>query len=649
MYKNKIIIILTLLCLSPFLWAQTNIDSLESLLIHKEGKEKIDLLNTLSYSLWNISPEKGIEYGKLSSQLLEEYNYPKGKANNLITTGICYWAKGDYNIASDYYFKALKLGEELKDTNTIAKSLNNLGIVYDYMGNYDKALEYYKRGLKYFQKLEDKYSLASVYGNIGALYEISNELDSTLFYYEESVKIFKEIDSKYGIAGGTHNLGNLFFKLGENVKALDHYLIASKIYKDIGDTYGTVVNTINIGKTYVLLEEYQKAWIYLHDGLSVAKKAGMKEHVMESYSMLSWLFENKKDYEKSIKYLKLSYETKDSIYNAERSNQIAGMRIKYESVKKENENEILRITNENQQLQIDKQTNLRKLWFTISVIFILLLIFYYSQLRLKKRANSSLLQKNEIINEQKDQLVNTLTKLEKVVAEKEKFFSIIAHDLRSPFNIILGYVELLDKDFDDYDEVEQKEFIHEIARSSKSTFALLENLLNWSMFQQGKIHIKMEKLNLAELINASIEPYSSGARKKNIQIINMITDGIIIDADKYTMSTSIGNLINNAIKFTSPKGKIIISAIKNIKNIDIYIKDNGVGMSPEQITKLFKIEKTYSSLGTSGEKGTGLGLILCKEFIEKNSGHIQVESEIGLGSKFIISLPISNNKEASNS
>ncbi len=239
-----------------------------------------------------------------------------------------------------------------------------------------------------------------------------------------------------------------------------------------------------------------------------------------------------------------------------------------------------------------------------------------------------------------DELKESELKLREANATKDKFFSIIAHDLRNPFNVILGYSDMLNKGYERFDDDKRKLFINEIHKSSANTFTLLENLLTWTRSQQGRIKIKKEKLNLSELINSSIQPYSSHAKNKGINILNNINVDTNIIADINTMSIVFGNLINNAIKFTHKDGNISISEILNGDNLDIYIEDTGIGMTDKQIADLFLIEKSSTTLGTDRERGSGLGLILCKEFVEKNGGAIRVESKVDVGSKFIISLPI---------
>lgn len=223
---------------------------------------------------------------------------------------------------------------------------------------------------------------------------------------------------------------------------------------------------------------------------------------------------------------------------------------------------------------------------------------------------------------------------------KDKFFSIIAHDLKSPFNGILGFSDILENEYDDLDDETRLEYIKIINTSSKNTFKLLENLLEWSRLQQNGIVIRKEELNIKNLINESIEPYSLNAFNKNINIITNIPDDVFINVDCNSMKTVFRNLLNNSLKYTPDNGKVIIDLKYLNEEIEIDFRDTGVGIGPDRLSKIFNIGETKSTLGTANEKGTGLGLILCKELISKNSGKIFVESEIGVGSIFKIIIPV---------
>lgn len=224
-------------------------------------------------------------------------------------------------------------------------------------------------------------------------------------------------------------------------------------------------------------------------------------------------------------------------------------------------------------------------------------------------------------------------------ASKDKFFKIISHDLKGPFSSIIGFSSLLKDKYDSFNDLKRKEFIQHINTSSNSVYNLLENLLTWARTQTDEIRINKEKLYLKELVNTSIATSMLNANSKNISIINTIQPELVILIDKNTALTFIRNIVNNAIKFTHNGGKITINANVHNASIVLYIADTGIGMSSEVIDNLFKIDKSESTRGTNNEEGTGLGLIMCKEFIERNGGSISVKSNVNKGSEFIIVLP----------
>jgi len=231
------------------------------------------------------------------------------------------------------------------------------------------------------------------------------------------------------------------------------------------------------------------------------------------------------------------------------------------------------------------------------------------------------------------------SQLRELNSTKDKLFSVIAHDLRSPFNAILGFSELLIDNTSDFDVTESEEYLGLINSSAKNTLTLLDNLLNWAKSQTGTIIYKPEETNLPAIISEILEVSKSIAKIKNISIDYTQTDVAEVYADVNMLKTILRNLISNAIKYTHSNGEITISALQNQNNIEITVSDNGVGMNEETRNKLFKIDTNITTTGTANEKGSGLGLILCKEFVEKHGGEIWVKSELGKGSAFIFSLP----------
>ncbi len=231
-------------------------------------------------------------------------------------------------------------------------------------------------------------------------------------------------------------------------------------------------------------------------------------------------------------------------------------------------------------------------------------------------------------------------KLKGLNSTKDKLFSIIAHDLRSPFSNILGFSELLIENIRTYPIEKSERIIEIIKSSSKQTLTLLNNLLDWARTQTGQIDFKPENQRLQPIIQKIVDVLNSLATIKNITLSSSLSDDIIAYADLNMLKIVLRNLIQNAIKFTDSGGKVDIHALSNQNQIEITISDNGVGMNEETLNKLFNIDTTISTAGTANEKGSGLGLILCKEFVEKHGGKIWVESEVGKGSRFVFTLPL---------
>ncbi|NOQ25676.1 MAG: PAS domain S-box protein [Bacteroidales bacterium] len=224
-------------------------------------------------------------------------------------------------------------------------------------------------------------------------------------------------------------------------------------------------------------------------------------------------------------------------------------------------------------------------------------------------------------------------------ATKDKLFSIIAHDLRTPFNSILGFSELLIGNVKDFEIAKSEKYIGLINSSTKDSLILLENLLKWAQSQTGQIKFKQKRIILSSIIREIIELSNSIAIVKDISLVHNYSDEIEVYADENMLKTVLRNLISNAIKFTKTGGNINISLISEQNQVEISISDNGVGINEETLKKLFDNSTNITSRGTANEKGSGLGLVLCKEFVEKHGGKIWVESEVGKGSDFKFTLP----------
>lgn len=250
------------------------------------------------------------------------------------------------------------------------------------------------------------------------------------------------------------------------------------------------------------------------------------------------------------------------------------------------------------------------------------------------------LQKMEEINAQLNDLVeDDKIKLADVVSTNAKFLSLIAHDLRNPFNSIIGVLDLLKDHFDDYDKAEIEKLIIIASHSASKTLRLLDNLLAWSISQNQEKSFNPVKINLLELISNEFESFNTSAAQKQIAMGHSVIPNICVTADIQMVKTIFRNLISNAIKFSKTGGVIFISATEGKQFVEIEVADNGIGISEKIQKKLFKTDEFRSTSGTNNEQGTGLGLLFCKEFVGLHGGKIWIESEPEKGSKFKFTLP----------
>ena len=293
------------------------------------------------------------------------------------------------------------------------------------------------------------------------------------------------------------------------------------------------------------------------------------------------------------------------------------------------------------------------IWFKILVgLMILSLPIAYVTLRIKRlrqqgerlevlveERTDEIIRKNELLSTQALTLEENNEQLKNLNSTKNKLFSIISHDLRSPFHIILGFQSLLVRKYNEFSDIERLTMLRQLNSTSNQVYYLLENLLNWAKIQTSSIKHAPVRFNLKNVILRKSDLYWDIAEVKGIQIEQEIPEELFAYADVALLETAVRNLINNAIKFTPAGGSILIKASENEKMITVSVIDSGIGMNANQMETLFDIEQTQSRYGTLGEKGSGLGLLLCKEFVEKNNGTITVESQPGKGSTFSFTVP----------
>ncbi|MCD4746249.1 MAG: tetratricopeptide repeat-containing sensor histidine kinase, partial [Bacteroidales bacterium] len=573
--------------------------------------------------------DKALEYYLKSLKIREETGKSSSIASLLNNIGNIYFKRGDYEKALEYYFKTLNIRndiaaehpENISNKEGLSYILNNIGNIYLKLENYDKAIEFNQQSLKIKKEIGNKYGIATSLGNIGEAYLYLGNYQIALEYLQNALNLEEEMGNKSGIANIFNYIGSIYTKIRNFDKALEYISKSMIIRKEIGDKYGIISSLINFSNIQIILGNYNNALKYLDEALVLAREENLLNKIKKIYSNYSDIYISIGKYQKALEYYRCYSEIKDSIFNNDINNKITELQINFRTEKQEKENEILRQKNKIQKLNIKRQKQLVHSLITVTILVFILVFLIHNRYRNKKKA------------EQKLKIAN---------ATKDKFFSIIAHDLKNPFNAIMGFSNILYEEFKDFNEDEKKQMIKNIYEASENTYRLLQNLLEWSRSQTGSIEVKPKIIDLSVIINDDITILLTNAQKKKIKLHSDITFNTLAYVDENMIRTVTRNLISNAIKFTDNHGDVKVFAKESGNTVEVYISDTGIGISEDNIQKLFKIDKQFRTNGTANEKGTGLGLILCKEFIKRNGGEIWVESEEGKGSQFIFTLPKTN-------
>jgi len=641
--KRKLLILFFLVFwLLPFAQDE-NPDSLQQILLVSTGNKKVDILNRIAVSYSSTSPEKAIEYSNLALKEATENEYKKGIVDAFNNIGMAYTTLSQYETALNFHQKAAVVAFEINDKSCIASAYSNIGRVYWRLQIMEKAMEYYFKSLKIQYELKDDNAIAKTLNNIGLVYFEDGNLESAKEYFLESLAKNTKLKNDNLIAATLSNLGMVYTSEKKYNQALEYYNEAMEIMEKNGSLNGLSTTANNIGETYYKKGDFTKAIEYTNKGLEYGKKIGIKRLIMQSYLVLSEIYDTLGDYKSAHNYFTLFVKYEDSLDFDENTTLLKQL----ENFNKELEiNSIQRDQKQMQEIN-EAQTRSRE---TIAILLGVLLLYVIVHLIFLIRSNKRKNDLNNILAErniQLEELNHKLLKSEKELLDssntKDRLFSIIGHDLRSPYNILLGYSELLYEEYDELDDETKKKYIAELNKSANISFQLLENLLHWSRLQTGKPSLKPELINITEILDNALALVSLNAQGKNIRVTNLVDFNYQIVADKNMVATIFRNLVSNAVKFTGKGGYVYISAISHPKHDEFSIKDTGIGMTESDIEKIL-METPVINFGTAGEKGLGLGLEITRQFIKMHHGELLIESVPGQGSLFKFTIPKTEGK-----
>ncbi|MDY0082694.1 MAG: tetratricopeptide repeat-containing sensor histidine kinase, partial [Ignavibacteriaceae bacterium] len=638
-------ILLFLFISSQTVYAQSQLDSLKNLLASAQGKEKIKLLIETGYFLSSENPKEAIKFLDQAIDLAKETNESWSLADAYFNKGVALWHIGEITESDKQYELAIPIYEELNDSISLIKVFNSQAINHHLKGNIEKTFNTFFHSLDYARKVGDRTTIVNTLINIGVTYDNNGDLNNSLKYYYDALELVDEKD-KATLALLQSYIAEVYLTLKNHVKAEEYVKKALENSKASNETKSLIWAYSSLGKIELEKKNYNLAEKYFQESLSLSDKTDFKLEIIHSltdlgrfysatnklnesedylhrallltnelnslsdlsiiYRELAALYSKKHNYKEAFEYHQKYKTISDSLFTLSNTAQIADLQTKHELKRVESESELLKVENELQKKVINSQKIIAliiSIFAVASIIFIWILLRNRSKI-LKTR--NELFVKHEEINIQRKEISQKNLELANLNATKDKFFSIIAHDLRNPIAAFVNISDLLEHDFDRLSNSDKKEIIAQMNVSSKNLIILLENLLTWARLSNKKIEMYPEELILSDVIESSITPYKQSAQNKKIKIVTEFSNEIIIYSDKYMIQTIVGNLINNAIKFSNSLSEIIISVKDNNDHYLLSIKDHGIGIEESQLRNIFLLGETQRGRGTLGESGTGL-------------------------------------------
>lgn len=563
---------------------------------------------------------------------LKNYNEIGWNARGL---GISYFQLGDYASAMDYFLVALAAFEKNKDFLGMGDIHNNLGAVSYVSGHPREALEYYNRALELYREVNEDKRRGRILNNTGLIYFDRGNFEKALSQFIDALKIYREYGENDKLGGVFNNIGLCYHHLDQVNLASSYMHRALEHALDIGDTYNEISAYINLGAFNITERHYDSAANYLHKAGQMAKERDLRALYVNVLEEKSNLEAEQKNYKKALSLYRIYHDSIHNLHSEAADERIANLMASHEQQVKENE---IRQLKEERTTQ--KLVNRLFVMVIVVILFVLGLVIY--NVRNKKRTNQLLADKNFQLTEMNKKLTESEKALKALNESKDRLFSIVAHDLRNPVAAVSGFSELLYDNYEKLDEASRKEYLLQIMQGADRSQGLLENLLLWARSQMKSIACHPVLLDVKTLIEESIKPLKGSIEHKRIKVTIQVTESLHINADREMLKAVIRNLVTNAIKFSFPGETIQIKTRGEKSACCIDVTDHGIGMQPEVRESLFDENKKSTTPGTSGESGSGLGLILCKEFTEKNGGTITVNSSPGTGSTFTICFPLAN-------
>jgi signal transduction histidine kinase len=572
--------------------------------------------------------------------IAQKSNHQEDLAGLYLNLGALYGIIPDYQKSLQAHQQAVALYNALGDKDNVSSCYMNMGLIYNDLKNPVKGVEYIEKALAMFKTFEGglNYGVPLAYQGIANSYLIATNADLVKLNinpqqkYQQSLnnvysalKVAQKAESAKSLIGPINtDIGNIYQKMGNQAAALQHFETAYEVLKtadDSKDDFGNILYTL--GNFYFSAKDYTKSKTYLQQSLAIGAETGLLSLQQNTLEKLSAVFEKTNRLDSALMFYRQSVTIKDSIFNKEKENEITRRQLQLDFSIKENDYKLV------QQVSDDKlkQQQLQIIFLGVAIALALIIggLIYYDHRKTKKL--------NKIIGEQK-------AGLEQLGHVKDKLFSVVSHDMRAPVNSLISFIDILEDGNMPPEKLSM--YAQELKQNLSHTASLMNNLLNWAASQMQGFKPVLEPFDASALVTEVTNSLQHHLQQKQVTVQNDIAANTIIHADRNMTASILRNLISNAVKFSYKEGVVKITNKNTETGYQLSVTDEGTGMDAVQ-TAAFNSShqhQTESKRGTDNEKGTGLGLLLCKTFVQQMGGKISaVKNENGM--TFTVWLPYS--------
>ncbi|MFP4469263.1 MAG: tetratricopeptide repeat protein [Bacteroidales bacterium] len=592
--------------------------------------------------------EKALEYYEKSLSITDSLNLPLESAATMNTIGVLFYDWGNYQKALDYYEKSLAIKRTLDDKPGMAHTLNNLGILHHSWGNLEEALVFYRESMTIEEGLKNEAGMSTAYNNIGIIYADQGKYQEAMDYYSKSLEIEKTRGNKSGIATALNNIGELYSDMGQHAKAIETLEESLSLEKENNDAVGMAIAFSTLSSLHQKKGNLQKSLSYNDSSIKLALELKIPETELDAYKIYAEIYEDLDDPSMALKYQKLYSNLKDSLFKDNMHKEIAQLQANYNLNKKEQEIELLNSKNQVHQLDIEnKRIQMKRqrivIIFSITgfVVILIVSVILFRQIHQKRKAYALLHEQNKEIIKNRNELIVAKEKAEESDRLKSIFLANMSHELRTPLNGILGFTEILRSEVNDPSHREMADVIN---TSGNRLLETLNSIIDLSIIESNKMELMQQEILLDELIVERVMLYRIAARKKNLYLdVKLPEKGIRFICDAKILRNLLNNLIDNAIKYTRQGGITITGKLDRRQHeniLEIRVSDTGIGIPGDQLRHIFDKFRQVSEGHNREYEGAGLGLTICKKYMELLNGTLDVESSLNNGSSFTARLPV---------